>query len=98
MRVLEAEQSARAQVRQCVTEAEQVRQVGRDTAHRIAERAAERVAAVHRLVDAGVRARITELNRQRDALKRPSEPIVGEPERITQALDRLAAELESGGG
>lgn len=97
-RVLEAEQTARAQVRQCAAEAEQIRQAGRDAAHRIAERAAERVAAVHRLVDAAIRARIAELNRQRDALKSPPDRIAGEPERLAQALERLAAELGDGGG
>ena len=98
MRVLEAEQTARAQVLECAAEAEQIRQSGRATAHQIAERAAERVASVHRIVDAAIRARIAELNRQRDALKQAPEPIAGEPERISLALDRLAAELGDGGG
>jgi fumarylacetoacetate (FAA) hydrolase family protein len=98
MRVLEAEQMARAQVVECAAQAELIRQAGRDTAHRIAERAAERTAAVHQIVDAAIRARIAELNGQRESLKQPAEPIAGEPERISLALDRLAAELGDGGG
>ncbi len=96
MRVLDAEQSARAQVRQCAEEAERIRQEARVQARRIAERAAERVAAVHRLVEASIHARIEALEQQRLALLAPSVASADEPDRISRALDRLAAELGDG--
>lgn len=97
-RVLEAERSARAAVAQCAEDAESMRLAARARAHAIAERAAERAAAVHRWTDASIRARIDELNRERTSLLRPADPVADEPQRLARALDRLADELAGGAG
>jgi vacuolar-type H+-ATPase subunit H len=96
MRVLEAETSARTAVEQCAAEAEWVRQDARLHARAIAERAAERVAKVHRWMDSSIRARVDELNRERAGLQQPAAPNPEEPTRLGRALDRLAAELSGG--
>ena len=96
MRVLDAERSARAEVRQCLEDAERIRQEARVQARGIAERAAERVAAVHRLFEASIHARIAALEQQRLALLAPSVAGADEPDRISRALDRLATELGDG--
>jgi vacuolar-type H+-ATPase subunit H len=97
-RVLEAEGSARATVESCAAEADEVRQAARERAHAIAERAAERAAAVHRWTDESIRARIAELNRERAALSQPAASAPDEPQRLARALDRLAEELSGGRG
>lgn len=96
MRVLGAEQAARAEVKQCAADAEAVRQSARAQARRIAERGAERVAKVHRIVDASIRARIEDLERQRLAVLQTTAEAIDEPDRISRALDRLATELGDG--
>ena len=97
-RVLEAERAARAAVAHCAEAAEALRQAARARAHAIAERAAERSAAVHRWTDASIRARIDELNRERAALAQPAGPAADEAQRLERALDRLAEELAGGSG
>lgn len=96
VRVLQAEQAARAAVDQYVAEAEQIRESARLRARAIAERGAERVARVHRWTDAAIRERVEALARERAALKAPEAPDATEPERIAGALERLAAELTGG--
>jgi predicted component of type VI protein secretion system len=97
-RVLEAEQTARVAVGLCSEQADALRLAARARAHAIAERAAERAAAVHRWTDASIRVRIDELNRERAALQQPAGPTPDEPERLARALDRLADELAGGSG
>jgi hypothetical protein len=96
VRVLEAEQTARAAVVQYTSDAEQIRAQARVRAHAIAERAAERVARVHRWTDSTIRKRVDQLNGERSALQgaEPLDP--DEPVRVALALDRLAAELSGG--
>jgi len=96
IRVLEAERSARAEVEQCATDAEQMRQEARLRARAIAERAAERAARVHRWMDVSIRTRVEELNLERASLQQPAMPNPEEPARLVRALDRLAAELSGG--
>ena len=96
MQVLGAEQRARTEVRQCIGDAEQIRQAARDQAHRIAERAARRVALVHRCVDAALQSRIDELQRQRRALQESPAAGADQSGRVCDALDRLATELGDG--
>jgi hypothetical protein len=93
VRVLEAEQAARAAVVQYASDAEEIRAQARLRAHAIAERAAGRVARVHRWTDAAIRQRVDQLNGERTALRgaKPIDP--DEPARVARALDRLAAEL-----
>jgi hypothetical protein len=96
VRVLEAEQSARAAVVQYSSDADEIRAQARVRAHAIAERAAERVARVHRWTDAAIRVRVDQMNRERSALQ-GAEPVdPEEPARVVYALDRLAAELSGG--
>ena len=96
VRVLEAEQAARAAVVQYTSDAEEIRAQARVSAHAIAERAAGRVARVHRWIDAAIRQRVDQLNGERSALQ-GAEPIdPDEPARVARALDRLATELSGG--
>lgn len=98
VRVLEAEQTARAAVLQYASDADEIRTQARARAHVIAERAAERVARVHRWTDAAIRERVDRMNSERSALQ-GAEPVdPEEPARVAQALDRLAAELSGGTG
>lgn len=92
-RVLAAEQTARAAVEACGVEAEAIRREARERAHAIAERAAERAAAVHRWTDAAIRSRLEALNRERALLRAPAVSPSDEPARLGRALDRLANEL-----
>jgi hypothetical protein len=96
MRVLAAEQAARAELQRCAAEAEEIRHDARRRARRIAERGAERVAAVHRSVDSSIRERIENLEGQRRELLREAAAGTDEPERLSRALDRLAADLGDG--
>lgn len=93
VQVLTAERSARAAVAQYASEAERIRETGRARAHAIAERAAERVARVHRWTDGAINARISQLNAERAALRTTADADPDEPAKIDRALDRLAAEL-----
>lgn len=92
-RVLHAERAARDTVAQCAADAERIRQDARTRAHAIAERAAERVARVHRWTDDAIRSRVERLNQQREMLRQPLKPDPAEPARLAHALDRLAAEI-----
>jgi hypothetical protein len=96
-RVLHAEQAARDAVAQCAADAERMRQDARARAHAIAERAAARVARVHRWTDDAIRTRVDRLNRERETLRQPIEPDPGEPARLARALDQLAAEITGEG-
>lgn len=93
MRVLQAEQAARAAVRRAAIEADDLRAAARERAHAIAERAAVRVARVHRSMDAAIAARLDELQRQRTALSAAPAEDPTESARVARALDRLAMEL-----
>ncbi len=97
-RVLEAERTARGAVTLCSEQAEAIRQAARARAHGIAERAAERAAAVHRWTDASIRARVDALNQERAALRQATTTAADEPQRLARALDRLAEELAGGSG
>lgn len=92
-RVLEAEQAARQGIELCELEARQRVQLAQATAHRIAERAARRVARVHLWTDAAIEARSAELNAARAALATADFSRPGEASRLAHALRRLAAEL-----
>jgi hypothetical protein len=95
-RVLSAEQTARDAVAACARDADTIRQSARARARRIAERAAERVAAVHRWTEAKIRSRVDDLNRERVALMRPAASPQDEPARIARALDCLVEEVSGG--
>ena len=95
-RVLAAEQAARAAVESCVVEAGDIRARAQQRARAIAERAAERVARIHRWTDATLRARVGQLTAERTRVQRPEPPDPAEPARLAYALDLLAAELSGG--
>lgn len=92
-RVLTAEQSARAAVVACAAEAAHIRTQAQQRARAIAERAAERVARVHRWTDRTIRSRTEQVTAERALVQRPEPPDPAEPARLAHALDRLAAEL-----
>lgn len=92
-RVLAAEQAARRDIEQCEHEARQRVQQAQATAHRIAERAARRVARVHLWTDATIAARSAELNAARTALATADFSRPGEAARLERALKLLAGEL-----
>lgn len=96
MRVLQAEQAARAAVAQDAAQAERLRDDARQRARAIAERAAVRAARVHGLVDAAITGRLEHIRRQRAALTDAPSDDAAESARLERALDRLAAELAEG--
>ncbi len=96
VRVLQAEQAARAAVEQYALDAEDIRSGARARAHTIAERAAGRVARAHHWTDAAIRARVDHLNEERAALQLTAPLDPDEPIRVARALDRLAAEVIGG--
>jgi len=96
MRVLQAEQAARAAVVQDAAHAERLRDDARQRARAIAERAALRVARVHQRVDAAITERLEHIRRQRAALTDAPPDDGAESARLERALDRLAAELTEG--
>jgi hypothetical protein len=95
-RVLAAEQAARQAVLLTVQEADAVRERARSRAFAIAERAAGRVARVHRWTDASIEARVGAINAQLSALRPGAAGEAPEPELLAQALDRLVADLVEG--
>ncbi|MGB2817480.1 MAG: hypothetical protein WBC37_09700, partial [Burkholderiaceae bacterium] len=68
MRVLAAEQAARAEVERCKRSAEQTLEDAHRRAREIAERAARRAARVHRWTEAAIAARVAALESQRAEL------------------------------
>lgn len=98
VRVLQAEQAARAAVDSYAAHAESIREQARLRAHAIAERAAVRAARVHRLTDAGIALRIAALNDERAALQDGTDDPADETTRLQRALQRLASELAGDAG
>lgn len=95
-RVLAAEQGARQAVLQTARDADAVRERARSRARAIAERAAGRVARVHRWTDATIEARVGAITAQLSALRLGAASETPEPKRLAQALDRLVADLVAG--
>ena len=92
MRVLAAEQAARAEVERCKQSAEQAIEDAHRRAREIAERAARRAARVHRWTEAAIAARVAALESQRAELLR-SAGDADEGEALARAVERLADEL-----
>jgi vacuolar-type H+-ATPase subunit H len=92
MRVLAAEQAARAEVERCKRSAEQTLEDAHRRAREIAERAARRAARVHRWTDAAIAARVAALESQRaELLRSAGDADTGEV--LERAVGRLADEL-----
>lgn len=96
MRVLQAEQAARAAVTADAAQAERLRDGARQRAHAIAERAALRVARVHRAMDEAIAQRLEGIQSERALLSEARSDESAESARMTRALERLAAELTEG--
>ncbi len=92
MRVLAAEQAARAAVDRCRAEADTTLDDARRRAREIAERAARRTARVHHWTDASIAARIAALEEQRTALRRAAHD-EDDGTALARAVERLADEL-----
>lgn len=92
MRVLEAEQRAREEIRKCEAHARAIRLAGAARAHAIAERAARRVARVHAWTDAQIASRIAALDAERAQLDAGSAPL-DQQDRLKVAVAVLADEL-----
>ena len=92
-RVLAAEQAARQAVEQCQAEARSRVQAAQTRAHGIAERAARRVARIHRWTDATIAARTEALEAERAALARADPACPDEARRLAEVLQQLADEL-----
>lgn len=96
MRVLEAEQRARGEIRSCEAQARSIRLAGTARAHAIAERAARRVARVHAWTDAQIASRIAALDAERAQLDAGSAP-ADLPDRLNVAVSVLADEVIGAG-
>jgi hypothetical protein len=94
-RVLAAEQAARRAVEQCEAEARLRVQAAQARAHGIAERAARRVARVHRWTDTTIAARTEAINGERTALASADLARPNEARRLAEVLQHLADELVS---
>lgn len=92
MRVLAAEQAARAEVEHCKRRAEQTLEDAHRRAREIAERAARRAARVHRWTDAAIAAGVAALESQRAELRRSASDDDGD-QALARAVERLADEL-----
>lgn len=92
MRVLAAEQAARAEVERCKRSAEQALEDAHRRAREIAERAARRVARVHRWTEAAIAVRLAALESQRAELLR-SAGDGDDGQAVARAVERLADEL-----
>ena len=92
MRVLAAEQAARAEVERCKRSADQALEDAHRRAREIAERAARRAARVHRWTDAAIAARVAALESQRAALLR-SGADEDDSQALARAVERLVDEL-----
>jgi hypothetical protein len=92
-RVLAAEQAARRAVEQCEAEAGLRVQAAQARAHGIAERAARRVARVHRWIDTTIATRTAAINAERAALSSADLARPDEERRLAEVLRQLADEL-----
>lgn len=92
MRVLEAEQTARAEVERCRRDADQIVEDAHRRARDITERAARRAARAHHWTDRAIAARLAELESQRAAL-RVSASGEDDGEALVCAVELLADEL-----
>ncbi len=97
MRVLAAEQAARAEVERCKRSAEQTLEDAHRRAREIAERAARRAARVHRWTEAAIAARVAALESQRAELLR-SAGDEDDGAALARAVERLADELTGNAG
>ncbi len=95
MRVLAAEQAARAEVERCKRDAELVLEQARRRAREIAERAARRAARVHRWTEGAIASRIATLESQRAALLHTAHER-DDADALARAVDRVASELSGG--
>jgi vacuolar-type H+-ATPase subunit H len=96
MRVLSAEQAARAEVERCKRDAERTLDDAQRRARDIAERAARRAARVHRWTEAAIASRLAALDSQRATLLTAAGQ--GDDEdALSRAVDRVADELIGGG-
>jgi vacuolar-type H+-ATPase subunit H len=96
MRVLAAEQAARAEVERCKRSADQALEDAHRRAREIAERAARRAARVHRWTETAIAARVAALESQRAELLRAAAD--GDDSRaLARAVERLADELTGNG-
>src|SRR5512139_142387 len=93
MRVLAAEQAARAEVERCKRSADQALE---DAHRRAREIAARRAARVHRWTDAAIAARVAALESQRAELLR-SAADEDDSRALARAVERLADELTGNG-
>lgn len=92
MRVLAAEQAARAEVERCKRSAEQALEDAHRRAREIAERAARRAARVHRWTDAAIATRVAALESQRAELLR-SAGDGDDGQALARAVEHFADEL-----
>jgi vacuolar-type H+-ATPase subunit H len=97
MRVLTAEQAARAEVERCKRTADQTLEDANRRAREIAERAARRAARVHRWTEAAIAARVAALEAQRAELLR-SAGDEDDGAALARAVERLADELTGNAG
>ncbi len=91
--VLQAERDARVAVVTCERQSESEVQAARDRARVIAERAALRVAHVHRAVEARLEAALARIQAQRAALADTAADTPTDPARLAAAVQWLAHEL-----
>lgn len=92
-RVLAAEQAARQAVEQCEVEARRRVESAQARAHEVAERAARRVARVHRWTDTTIATRTAAINAERAALVGANLARPDEARRLAAVLQQLADEL-----
>jgi vacuolar-type H+-ATPase subunit H len=97
MRVLAAEQAARAEVERCKREAEQILEDAHRRGREIAERAARRVVRVHLWTDEAIAARVASLEAQRSALLKSAHE-QDDGTALARAVERLADELAGSPG
>lgn len=91
--VLQAERDARVAVHACEQQSESEVQAARERARVIAERAAVRVARVHRAVEARLEASLARIEAQRAALTAEATVTPADPARLAAAVQTLAKEL-----
>jgi hypothetical protein len=91
--VLQAERDARIAVLACERQSESELQVARERARVIAERAAVRVARVHRAVEARLEAALARIDTQRSELAADANDAPADPARLAAAVQQLALEL-----
>jgi hypothetical protein len=91
--VLQAERDARVAVLACEQRSENEVQVARERARVIADRAAVRVARVHRAVEARLEAALARIGAQRSTLAADANDVPADPARLAAAVQQLALEL-----